>query len=111
MSDVPKPIGNNPFGASIVAAVVEHMNLDHPEDSLLIVRALGARPDATAASTVGLDGDAIEFDVHTKGARERVRVPWSTPITERRQIRAEVTRMYYDACTALGVESRPAEEH
>ncbi|MDI2132439.1 DUF3598 family protein [Yinghuangia seranimata] len=101
----------NPFGEQIIAAVVDHMNLDHPEDSLLIVRSLGQRPEATSAETVGLDGEGIDFKAVVGGAEETVRVPWSAPISERPQIRVEVTRMYYDACAALGVEPRPAEEH
>jgi hypothetical protein len=42
------------FEPSIVAAVLRHMNNDHPGDSLLIVRAYAA-PDATAAVMTGLD--------------------------------------------------------
>ena len=100
----------NPFSARVVQAVAHHMNLDHAEDSLLIVRGLGGRPQATAASVAGLDGTAIVFEAEVDGSREAVRVPWSAPITERPQIRAEVVRMYYDSCAVLGVEPRPAEE-
>lgn len=101
----------NPFSQQIIDAVAAHMNEDHPEDSLLIVRALGQRADATAASVSGLDGHSIEFEAIIDGKPESVRVPWSEPITQRPQIRAEVTRMYYDACAALGVPPRAAEEH
>ncbi|UWZ40364.1 DUF2470 domain-containing protein [Dactylosporangium roseum] len=87
------------------------MNLDHPEDSLLIVRSLGGRPDATAATVSGLDGAGIDFAATVDGASRIVRVPWSTPLTERPQIRVEVTRMYHDACAMLGVPPRQAEEH
>ncbi|MGH3492462.1 MAG: DUF2470 domain-containing protein [Sciscionella sp.] len=102
---------SNPFSQHVVDAVADHMNMDHPEDSLLIVRSLGGQPGATSATVGGLDGDAIEFDAVINGQPEAVRVPWSEPLSERAQIRVEVTRMYYDACHALGVEPRAAEEH
>lgn len=101
----------NPFDQQVIDAVALHMNQDHPQDSLLIVRALGGRADATAASVVGLDGDAIEFEAVVSDRVERVRVPWSEPITQRPRIRAEVTRMYHEACAALGVEPRTAGQH
>jgi hypothetical protein len=99
----------NPFSAEVVRAVAGHMNNDHRGDNLLIVRALGGRPRATAASVTGVDGTAITFDAEVDGRHEAVRVPWSAPITERPQIRAEVVRMYHESCAALGVEPRPAE--
>lgn len=102
---------HNPFSPQVIDAVADHMNTDHPEDSLLIVRSLGARPDASAASVGGLDGDGIDFTAVINGTDETVRVPWSEPLTERTQIRVEVTRMYYEACEALGVQPRAAEEH
>ncbi|MEO6821095.1 MAG: DUF2470 domain-containing protein [Candidatus Nanopelagicales bacterium] len=101
----------NPFNQQIVDAVAHHMNLDHPEDSLLIVRSLGEQPAATEASVSGLDGDSITFDAVIEGRQQAVRVPWSTPLTERTQIRVEVTAMYYDACKALGVQPREAQAH
>lgn len=105
------PTASNPFNERIITAAVDHMNLDHPEDSLLIVKALGDRPDATAAEVVTVDGVGIEFKAVVNDAEETVRVPWSTPITGRSQIRAEVIRMYHDACAALGVEPRSAGEY
>jgi hypothetical protein len=100
----------NPFSAEIVQAVADHMNRDHREDSLLIVRALGGRPQATAASVTDVDSAAITFDAEVDGRREAVRLPWSAPITARSAIRTEVVRMYYESCIALGVEPRPAEQ-
>jgi len=105
------PAAANPFNEEIIAAVATHMNRDHAEDSLLIVKALGNRPDATSAEVVALDGTTIDFKAVVDGAEEIVRVPWNTAVTERSQIRIEVTRMYHDACAALGVEPATAGEH
>lgn len=101
----------NPFSAQVIEAVANHMNLDHTDDSLLIVRSLGNTPEATEAEMSTMDGDAVEFSAVVDGQTRTVRVPWSEHLTERGQVRVEITRMYYDACAALGVTPREAEEH
>ena len=99
------------FAPEVVEAVCRHMNEDHVEDSLLIVRSIGGAPDASDASMVGLDDTAAIFSATVDGATTEVRVPWSEPVTERAQIRVEVVRMYHEACTAAGIEPRAAGEH
>ncbi|WP_285731057.1 DUF2470 domain-containing protein [Nocardiopsis sp. ATB16-24] len=97
---------SNPFSPEVVAAVTAHMNDDHPEDTLLICRALGGRPEATAARMVGLDGDGGDYAVTVDGVEHTVRIPWARPLTERPQIRAEVVRMYREARERLGAAPR-----
>jgi len=99
------------FAPEVVEAVCRHMNEDHVEDSLLIVRSLGGRPDATVAAMTGMDDTAAIFTATVDGVEQELRVPWSEQITERPQIRAEVVRMYHEACAALGIEPRAAAEH
>jgi len=99
------------FSADVIAAVTAHMNTDHPEDNLLIVRSLGGLPDATSATMAGYDEVGAQFDAEVGGSVTRAVVPWAVPITERATIRQEVVRMYHDACAALGVEPRRAGEH
>ncbi len=101
----------NPFSEQVIAAVRDHMNLDHTEDSLLIVKSLGGQPDATEAEMSGMDGAGLDFLAKIDGKDTTVRVPWSEPLTERAQVRVEITRMYYDACAALGITPREAQEH
>lgn len=101
----------NPFGPDVVTAVAEHMNDDHEDDSLLIVQALGGAHDAESAQVTHLDGDGVDFTVSTGGAERIVRVPWSRPLTERRQIREEFVRMYTEAARAQGRTPRPTEQH
>lgn len=96
----------NPFSPEVVRAVVTHMNDDHAEDTLLICRTLGCRPAATGARMTGLDGEGGDFAVSVDGTEIPVRLPWSQPLTERAQIRAEVVRMYREACGLAGVEPR-----
>ncbi|MBB2909248.1 hypothetical protein FHS43_000494 [Streptosporangium becharense] len=97
---------STPFTPDVVEAIKRHMNDDHSDDALLICKGLGGRPDATSATTTGVDAEAIEFTAVVDGRSVPVRVPWSTTLTERSQVRAEVVRLYRDACAALGVPAR-----
>ncbi|MEU8815317.1 DUF2470 domain-containing protein [Actinoplanes sp. NPDC048796] len=96
----------DPFPPEVVEQIARHMNGDHAGDNLLIVRALGGMPTATAARMSGLDADAMEFASVVDGIEVPVRIPFSERLTERRQVRAEAVRMYRDACAALGEEPR-----
>ena len=101
----------SPFAPEVVAAIARHMNEDHAADSVLICRALGGEPGTAAATMTGLDAAGIQFAVTTPVGPADTTVPWAEPVTERSQVRAEVVRMYHDACTALGVEPRPPADH
>ena len=94
------------FEPDVVAAVLRHMNTDHADDCAVICRGLGRQPDTTAAVMSGLDGDAAYFDATVGGAVVLVRIPFSTTLTDRAQIRVEVTQMYHDACALLGLPGR-----
>lgn len=92
------------FAPEVVAAVVGHMNGDHRDDSLRIVRAF-AHPGATAAEMTGLDGEAGTWAATVDGAPQEVRIAWpAAPITERAEIRREVVVLHEQACAALGIE-------
>jgi putative heme iron utilization protein len=90
----------------VAEQIARHMNDDHAEDNVLIVRALGGAPSATAARMSGLDADAMEFAAVVDDIEVPVRVPFSRRLTERVEVRAEAVRMYREACEALGVEPR-----
>ena len=97
------------FDASVIAAVTGHMNGDHPEDNLLIVRAFGY-PEATGSTMTGLDNTAGVWRVEDASGEHEVRVEWpSGAISERPDIRREVVALYKTACEKLGVPAR--EEH
>ena len=93
------------FSDEIVAAVLAHMNDDHTDDNLLIVRAFGA-PDATAAVMTTLDRTGATW-VYTSDAEHELTVPWLGPIGERAEIRREIVRLYDRSCEKLGIETRP----
>ncbi len=92
------------FTPEVVAQIARHMNDDHAEDNVLIVRGLGGVGSATAARMSGLDADGMEFAAAVDDVEVPVRIPFAERLTERRQVRAEAVRMYREACAALGVE-------
>jgi hypothetical protein len=93
------------FSPEIVGAVVRHMNSDHREDNLVIVRANGA-PGATHATMTALDSEAGVWSVVTGESATEVRVDWSIPVTERADIRKAVVLLYRSACSQLGITPR-----
>ncbi len=98
------------FPESIIAAVVAHMNGDHPDDNRLIAAAFAANPESvTGASMCGLDGTAGVWALtRADGSQERLTVPWpGGPITERAEVRREIVALYDAACARLGVTPRP----
>ncbi|GAA1211883.1 DUF2470 domain-containing protein [Rhodoglobus aureus] len=95
------------FSAEIVSAVLAHMNSDHNDDNLLIVRAF-AESSAISAAMVTLDDTEGTWQYSdVDGIEHHVTVPWSTTITERAEIRHEIVRLYERACEKLGTEPRP----
>lgn len=96
------------FDDHALRGVLRHMNHDHVDDNLLIVRAFG-EPEATAATMTGFDGDGGDWLAVTPAGERTVRVPWpGGPIDERPAVRREVTAVYVAACEALGL---PPREH
>lgn len=89
------------FPAEVVQAVLRHMNEDHTEDSLTIVRAF-ADPAATAATMTGLDGAGGTWDASRGGRTISVTVPWTEPAVERADLRREVVRLHEQAVERLG---------
>lgn len=94
------------FEASVIDAVLTHMNDDHLDDNLLIARAFG-HPDAAAATMTGLDETGGYWSYTVGEETTELRVPWSTTIGERPEIRREIVVLYDAACERLGVTPRP----
>ena len=96
----------DPFPPEVVAQIARHMNDDHAEDNVLIVRGLGGAAKATSARMSGMDADGMEFAAAVNGVEVPVLIPFRERLTERHQVRAEAVRMYQEACAVLGVEPR-----
>lgn len=94
---------SSPFTPQAVEAIKRHMNDDHADDALIIVRGLADRPEASTALTSDVDAEGIEFTID---GGERVRVPWGRTLTERAEARQAVVDLYREACARLGLPAR-----
>jgi hypothetical protein len=95
------------FSPDIVDAVLAHMNEDHRDDNVLIVRAFAAR-DVDSARMSDLDHRGGTWRYTFEGEEHELHVPWSSgEISERPEIRREIVVLYDAACEQLGVEPRP----
>jgi glyoxylase-like metal-dependent hydrolase (beta-lactamase superfamily II) len=96
---------SEPFDDDARAAILHHMNGDHAGDNLVIVRANGA---ATAVAATMTEIDAIagvwiaQLD---DGDVERVIVPWTTPLTDRRSARVQIVEVHTAAQAQLSEPS------
>lgn len=89
----------------MVGAILHHMNDDHNDDSLVIVRAF-AEPDATVAVMSGFDGETTSWDVTVDDETRTVNIPWLGPVVERADVRREVVNLYDRATEKLGLPPR-----
>ncbi|MGB6243707.1 DUF2470 domain-containing protein [Gordonia sp. (in: high G+C Gram-positive bacteria)] len=90
------------FDDAVIKAVTGHMNGDHTDDNLVIVRAF-AEPTATAATMTGLDAEAGIWSATVDGVERTVRVEWRGELTDRASIRREVVALYTAAAAKLGI--------
>jgi Domain of unknown function (DUF2470) len=95
------------FSPDVVTAVLRHMNNDHAEDCVVICRGLGGQPGTTRAVMSDVDADAAYFEATVDDLVVPVRIQFRQRLTERPQIRVEVTWMYHEACDRLGLPARP----
>ena len=97
------------FDDAALTGVLRHMNGDHADDNLLIVRAFSPESDIIAATMIGFDGDGGDWRAQPlTGDEFAVRVPWpGGPITERAEVRREIVSLYDESCRRLGIQPRP----
>ena len=95
------------FSPEVVGAILHHMNDDHTDDSLTIVRAF-ADPAAEAATMTGVDAEGGTWDVVVDGRTRSHAVPWLGQVVERADIRREVVHLHDAAVAKLGLPVREA---
>jgi hypothetical protein len=96
------------FSPDVVEAVLHHMNDDHVEDNVLIVRAF-AGCDVRDAAMTALDENGGTWRYAFDGEEHELHLPWpGAPLRERPEIRRDIVALYDAACARLGV---PAREH
>lgn len=95
------------FSSEVVDAVLHHMNDDHIEDSVLIVRAFSGH-EVRDATMHDLDENGGTWHYVLDGEQHELHVPWpGGPVSERPEIRREIVALYDAACRELGLEARP----
>ncbi len=94
------------FAPEVVEAVLHHMNDDHTDDNLLIVRAFAGR-DPETARMIDLDHRGGTWRYTVAGEDAELHLPWSRELSERPELRREIVALYDAACGKLGVEPRP----
>ncbi|MET0821818.1 MAG: DUF2470 domain-containing protein [Aeromicrobium sp.] len=95
------------FSPEVVGAILHHMNDDHTDDSLTIVRAF-VDPAADAATMTDVDAEGGTWDVVVDGLTRSHTVPWLGPVVERADIRREVVHLHDAAVAKLGLPAREA---
>lgn len=94
-----------------VAAICRHMNTEHRDDSLAIVRAHTALNEAVAAEVTTLDGSGITFRATASdGSRHELTVAWSAPIEERADVRHQLVVLTEAALRATTSASQPIQQ-
>lgn len=88
----------------VIEGVRRHMNGEHRDDALRIVRGLSNLANAQSASLADLTPDAAVFEAMVDDTPTRVAIAWERPIVERMDIRLDIVRMHTQACEALGIE-------
>ena len=77
----------------LVQGVCGHMNDDHAEAALAIVRTLGGLPLADSVTTTAVDERSITFLADVAGAATEVVVPFAEPANDRQGVRTAVVEL------------------
>jgi heme iron utilization protein len=73
--------------AADVDGILAHLNADHAEACLLLVRRLAGRDDSTAAVATGVDRYGLELDATGPEGTARVRLGFDQPVTTSEAVR------------------------
>ena len=81
------------FPEDVVQAVCHHMDTDHAEAALAIVRTLGGLPAAERVQTVAVDERSISFLAHIGEAVTPVDVAFAQTANDRSALRLAVVEL------------------
>lgn len=80
---------------------IAHLNEDHADALLDMVRALGGRPEATAARCLDADRTGLDLVASTPAGAAHVRVLYDEPIEEPGGLRKATVKLAHRARAAL----------
>lgn len=89
------------------AGAISHLNADHDDALLEMARALGGRPEATAARCVDADRTGLDLVVQTAAGEAAVRVLYEEPIEAPEGLRKATVKLAQRARAELGEGPRP----
>ena len=98
---------NHGFPPDVAEGIVAHMNEDHADAVLAIVRAHGGARDAAVARLLAIAPDRLEIEAGSAGATHRVTVPVDPPIDPLDTVRARLVEMTTSARAALDSPTIP----
>jgi len=88
--------------AAFAAGVVEHLNDDHADACLLMVKVLAGRVDASTATVVDVDRLGLELHVEGDAGAGRVRLGFKEPATTSEAVRAATVDLVRQARSTSG---------
>jgi putative heme iron utilization protein len=83
--------------ADAAAAILEHMNRDHPDALVVYARVLGGAPDAEAATMVAVDRLGFRLRIRSGGRLHAERIPFPDEVTSAEDARRVLIAMLRDA--------------
>ncbi|HVY95898.1 MAG TPA: DUF2470 domain-containing protein [Solirubrobacterales bacterium] len=89
------------------ARAIEHLNDDHADALLEMTRALGGRPEATAARCLDADRTGLDLLAATPAGEVPVRVEYDEPIEGPEGLRKATVKLAQRARAELGAEPQP----
>ncbi len=89
--------------AHVAPTLVAHLSSDQGTSLLILCRAFGDQPDATAATLSGIDQNGMDLLVTTAHGRESVRISFGQSVTTPEEVRKELSAMIRGARFKLGM--------
>ncbi len=86
--------------ASVSAGICEHMNEDHAESQVDLIRFYLDRSDVTSAHMVSVDRLGCDFDTVSPSGNLPLRLPFPAPVTDSTSVRTTLVSMLHATRTA-----------
>lgn len=79
--------------AAVARSAVAHLNADHADALMIMARALGGHPDATAATCTAADRFGLDLSVDTPRGRATSRIGYAAPLRAADGLRAATVEL------------------
>ena len=80
--------------SGMIDSVVEHMNEDHSDACVVIVKALGHEPDIVSATMYSMNAEGADFRAqYPDGSEKFVRILFDKPVSRDSQVRGHLVAL------------------